>query len=176
MWWNKDWIKENKELFKDSIKENKEIWKNLDRLRRWGGLRYVVLYALSQSPKNGAEIMEFVERMSMGAWRPSPGSVYPLLSSMQEEKLIVKLGDGRYDLTDSGAEEIGLGRRRNTCQRHGCEGPHSTDGVLDEIESNVSYLEDLPREQLAARADRLDRLAERVQKLRESMNKTGSQE
>jgi DNA-binding PadR family transcriptional regulator len=157
MWWNKDWMKENKDMFK-----------NLAKMRRWGGLRYVVLYSLSQSPKNGAEIMDEVERMSMGAWRPSPGSIYPLLNTLQEEMMIRKRDDQRYELTSTGMEEIGLDGHRHSHHQHGS---YSMESSLDELDSYVSYLEDLPRERLKPAEARLAHISERLQRLKESLNK-----
>ena len=156
MWWNKDWEKGTKDAFKALIK-----------MRRWGGLRYIALYSLSESPKNGAEIMDEVERMSMGAWRPSPGSIYPLLNNLQEEGLIRKRDDQRYELTSDGAEEIGFSGHRHSHRNVA----YSIDGALDELDSYVSYLEDLPVERLKPSEARLARILERLQKLKESFNK-----
>ncbi len=156
MWWNKDWERNTKDAFKSILK-----------MKRWGGLRYVALYSLSQSPKNGAEIMDEVEKMSMGAWRPSPGSIYPLLNNLLEEGLIRKRDDQRYELTSAGAEEIGFGGPRHS-HHHAT---YSLEGALDELDSYVSYLEDLPRERLKPAEARLARIAERLQRLKESLNK-----
>jgi DNA-binding PadR family transcriptional regulator len=156
MWWNKDWEKNTKDAFKGILK-----------MKRWGGLRYVALYSLSQSSKNGAEIMDEVERMSMGAWRPSPGSIYPLLNNLLEEGMIRKRDDQRYELTSAGAEEIGFGGHRHGHQ----QASYSMEGALDELESYVSYLEDIPREKLKPAEARLARIAERIQRLKESLNK-----
>jgi DNA-binding PadR family transcriptional regulator len=49
--------------------------------------------------------MEEIERRSEGAWRPSPGSVYPALSQLEDEGLIhADEGAGRrsFELTDDG--------------------------------------------------------------------------
>ena len=145
----------------------KDAFKNIAKLRRWGGLRYVALYSLSQSPKNGAELMDEVERMSMGAWRPSPGSIYPLLNNLQEEGLVRKRDDQRYELTSAGAEEIGFTGHRHS--HH--QAAYSADGAFDELESYVSYLEDLPREKLKQSEARLASIADRLQRLKESLNK-----
>ncbi len=158
MWWNKDWNRDMKDAFK-----------NIAKMRRWGGLRYVALYSLSEGPKNGAEIMDGVERMSMGAWRPSPGSIYPLLGNLQEEGLIRKRDDQRYELTSAGAEEIGLS---GYPQGHHQYATYSLDGALSELDSYISYLEDLPREQLKPAEARIARMAERLQRLKESLNKS----
>jgi hypothetical protein len=45
------------------------------------------------------------------------------------------------------------------------------EGALDELESYVSYLEDLPRDRLKPAEARLARVAERLQRLKESLNK-----
>ena len=36
-----------------------------------------IVTMLASSPKNGVELMDEIERMTQGWWRPSPGSVYP---------------------------------------------------------------------------------------------------
>lgn len=142
----------------------RELMKNLHRLGRYGGyggLKTLVLYTLNEQPKNGAEIMDAIETMSFGHWKPSPGSIYPLLKkAMAEENLIRKRDDGRYELTPEGCHEIeyfGVAR-----------GPASTsvDGVLTEIDSYLSYLEDLPVARVAQYRERIDRIAERLEKLR----------
>jgi hypothetical protein len=45
------------------------------------------------------------------------------------------------------------------------------DGALDELDSYLSYLEDLPRERLRQNEARLTNFAERLQRLKESLNK-----
>ena len=128
------------------------------RMRRWGGLRYMILFMLRDTPLNGAEIMEKTESMSMGMWRPSPGSIYPMLNSMVEEGFIMKRDDGRYALTQRGSEEIsgwGMPYQRQ----------HSVESVVEELENNLAYLEDLPADKVSPFAARVRRIGERAQKL-----------
>ncbi|WP_252896842.1 PadR family transcriptional regulator [Metallosphaera hakonensis] len=66
------------------------------------GLRFAILFSISESPKNGIEIMKEIETMSRGFWKPSPGSLYPMLAKMTEEGFIRKKEDGRYELTSTG--------------------------------------------------------------------------
>jgi DNA-binding PadR family transcriptional regulator len=72
-----------------------------------GFLRYRVLKLLSEKPMSGSEIMGEIERETDGRWRPSPGSIYPLLSWLQD-KGYIKEADGeeagvkRYSLTETG--------------------------------------------------------------------------
>ncbi|MCS7136732.1 MAG: PadR family transcriptional regulator, partial [Aigarchaeota archaeon] len=49
-----------------------------------GFLRLQVLELLNEKPMSGSEIMSEVERRTNGCWRPSPGSVYPLLAWLQD--------------------------------------------------------------------------------------------
>jgi DNA-binding PadR family transcriptional regulator len=72
-----------------------------------GFIRYYVLRLLSEKPMSGSEIIQHVEEKSGGRWRPSPGSVYPLLAWLQENKLIREVpseesGIKRYTLTTDG--------------------------------------------------------------------------
>ncbi len=95
---------------------------------------------LAKSPKNGAEIMDDIEQMSWGGWRPSPGSIYPLLDDMTKEGLIQKRDDGKYEITEKGKAEsewpFGMPFGNH---------PHGVDQMLSEINGYVSYFEDLSR-------------------------------
>jgi DNA-binding PadR family transcriptional regulator len=125
------------------------------------GLRGWILIVLEHSPKNGAEIMDAMEKMSQGWWRPSPGSVYPLLENMTAEGLIKKL-DGRYELTEKGKEEVGWPSRMRSAY------PRSLDEILNEMTSYVSYFEDLAKSdssKLAPYLQKIKELQERLSKL-----------
>jgi len=72
-----------------------------------GLLRYRVLEMLSQKPMSGSEIMDRIEEETRGAWRPSPGSIYPLLTWLHEKGFVKALprdegGVKRYELTEKG--------------------------------------------------------------------------
>jgi DNA-binding PadR family transcriptional regulator len=74
------------------------------RMRR-GDVRAALLVLLDEQPHSGYSLMEEIERRSDGAWRPSPGSVYPTLQQLEDEGLIRQQeGEGRtpYVLTDEG--------------------------------------------------------------------------
>src|SRR5881396_2729455 len=76
------------------------------RHQRRRGLRTWIIMMIRRSPRNGAEIMAEIETMTQGWWRPSPGSVYPILDDLAKEGLIKKRDDGRYELTGKGNESI----------------------------------------------------------------------
>ena len=71
-----------------------------------GFIRLHVLEGLSQKPMSGSELMENIESHTGGFWKPSPGSIYPLLSWLQDNQYIKELpvenGLKRYELTESG--------------------------------------------------------------------------
>jgi len=136
----------------------------------WGsrhrrGLRVWVLQLLERGPMNGAEIMEQMDRMTMGWWRPSPGSIYPLLDQLVDEKLVRKRDDGRYEVTDSA-------RRGPEWTREWFgRGPRTPLDAVSEVESYITYLEDVGRGgkgelgdlggRIRAAAKRLENLADR---------------
>src|SRR3972149_12105531 len=71
-----------------------------------GFIRYHVLEALSEKSMSGSELMDEIEKHTGGFWKPSPGSIYPLLSWLQDNGYIKELplenGLKRYELTESG--------------------------------------------------------------------------
>ncbi len=74
------------------------------RARR-GDVRAALLILLAEEPRNGYQLMQEIEQRSDGVWRPSPGSVYPALSQLEDEGLVqLDERDGRrtYTLTDAG--------------------------------------------------------------------------
>jgi DNA-binding PadR family transcriptional regulator len=77
------------------------------RARR-GDVRTAVLLVLASEPMHGYQIMQRLEERSGGAWRPSPGSVYPTLQLLEDQGLIKgEQAEGRrvFALTDAGREE-----------------------------------------------------------------------
>ena len=74
------------------------------RARR-GDVRAAILLLLEDEPRNGYGLMEEIESRSGGAWRPSPGSVYPALAQLEDEGLIrsdESAGRRSFELTDEG--------------------------------------------------------------------------
>ena len=74
------------------------------RARR-GDVRAALLVLLAEEPRNGYGLMQEIEARSNGAWRPSPGSVYPALSQLEDEGLVRATESGGrklFELTDAG--------------------------------------------------------------------------
>jgi len=95
------------------------VWEAMDQLRsafeRRGGqrmgrgdVRAAVLALLAERPMHGYQIIQEIEERSGGAWKPSPGSVYPTLQLLADEGLITaEEANGRktYALTEGGRAE-----------------------------------------------------------------------
>jgi DNA-binding PadR family transcriptional regulator len=131
--------------------------------RRKRGLRHWVIMILRRQPRNGAEITEDMEVMTNGWWRPSPGSVYPLLEEMVKDGTIRKRPDGRYELVSAAGAEFWPWAGRMA------SGPRTPQEILQEISGLTAYLEDLRRSQPTATAPiqaELDAVADRLRKLR----------
>ena len=130
------------------------------------GLRTWILMIVIKQPMNGAEIMDAMESGSRGWWRPSPGSVYPMLQQMAEEGLVKKRrSDNRYEITPQGrAEEEWPARVRG-------EGPRSVEGVLGEISNYLSYLEDLVQSKDAKLAQNAKQIRELSMRMTELVRK-----
>ncbi|MDR3283076.1 MAG: PadR family transcriptional regulator [Candidatus Methanoplasma sp.] len=74
------------------------------RARR-GSIGPMILFVLQDGPKTGYEIILSFEERSLGAWRPSPGSIYPTLDTLEKKGLVRMLTDSdrkTYELTEEG--------------------------------------------------------------------------
>ncbi len=74
-----------------------------------GDVRAAILALLREGPRNGYQIMSDIEERSGGAWRPSPGAVYPALSALADEGLIEGEESGgrrTFRLTEAGRQYV----------------------------------------------------------------------
>jgi len=70
-----------------------------------GDVRSAILSLLAEAPSNGYGLIKTIAEKTGGAWRPSPGSIYPTLQQLVDEELITALSEGRgteFTLTDAG--------------------------------------------------------------------------
>jgi DNA-binding PadR family transcriptional regulator len=76
---------------------------------RRGNVRAAVLALLAEQPRHGYAIMTELAERSGGLWRPSPGSVYPVLQQLQDEGLVsLEESEGRrvFSLTEAGRSYV----------------------------------------------------------------------
>ncbi|MEV4503075.1 PadR family transcriptional regulator [Streptomyces klenkii] len=81
------------------------------RARR-GDVRASILSLLKDRPMHGYEMIREIAERSGGAWKPSPGSVYPTLQMLEDEGLIESASEGGkklFSLTAEGRTEAEAG-------------------------------------------------------------------
>ena len=74
-----------------------------------GLLRFLVLKMISEKPMSGTEIVEQIAEQTGGRWKPSSGSIYPLLALMLKKGFTresIRREDGlkRYSFTIEGSK------------------------------------------------------------------------
>jgi DNA-binding PadR family transcriptional regulator len=78
------------------------------RARR-GDVRAAILDVLQGEPLNGYQVISAISERTGGAWKPSPGSVYPTISQLEDEGLVEaddERGRRTLRLTDAGREYV----------------------------------------------------------------------
>jgi len=106
--------REQKREIKHEMREEKHMmfhrrnWLRHNAMVPKGFLRYHVLEALNQKTMSGSELMDEIQKHTGGTWKPSPGSIYPLLAWLQDNTYIKELptenGFKRYELTKTGKD------------------------------------------------------------------------
>jgi DNA-binding PadR family transcriptional regulator len=74
------------------------------RVRR-GDVRAAILDVLAVEPMNGYQVIQQIAERTGGAWKPSPGSVYPTVQQLEDEGLVDGVDSDRrrlLTLTDEG--------------------------------------------------------------------------
>ena len=159
-----------------------------------GLLRHIIPRLLRSRDMTGTEIMNALEELTEGEWNPSPGTIYPLLASLEESNIIrtVKT-EGRsktYSLTDEGRDHmVMIIRHRRGAVGHKTRlGPriwaklldpservrfhiHGTLLALDSLEAVASSLKSKDRQKLLKHLEEMDT---RISALIESLKVGGT--
>ncbi|MGB7969309.1 MAG: helix-turn-helix transcriptional regulator [Methanobacterium sp.] len=164
---------------------------SIEEMQKLRGLRIWIIHVLEDGPKNGVEIMDAIQEhqekfhkmhnisknkhinhsMKHHSSRPSPGSVYPILKKMVDEGLITKVDDGKYELTDKGRDitsKLFGNIRQNIKPKE--QGAFAVKNALIEIDSYVSYLEDIKNEKLILHEELIDDICSRMNNIRDSIH------
>ncbi|HET9255245.1 MAG TPA: PadR family transcriptional regulator [Pseudonocardiaceae bacterium] len=70
-----------------------------------GDVRAATLILLAEQPMHGYQLMQAMTERTGGAWRPSPGAIYPTIAQLEDEGLVsTEIEGGRklVSLTDAG--------------------------------------------------------------------------
>jgi DNA-binding PadR family transcriptional regulator len=104
-----------------------------------GFLRFHVLEALNQKAMSGSELMDEIHKNTGGNWKPSPGSIYPLLAWLQDNAYVKELptenGFKRYELTQSGKDF--LEEQTKIREKFGADSGFMTHPFFDRFFSNI---------------------------------------
>lgn len=82
----------------------------LGRFLEHGDLRFVLLALIEAAPSHGYELIRALEERTGGAYRPSPGAIYPTLALLEDEGFALQsAGEGGrklYAITEAGREAL----------------------------------------------------------------------
>jgi DNA-binding PadR family transcriptional regulator len=82
----------------------------IGRFLEHGDLRFVILALVAEKPSHGYELIRGLEERTGGAYRPSPGVIYPTLSLLEDEGFVRQSGgeSGRklYEITPAGQDAL----------------------------------------------------------------------
>ena len=74
-----------------------------------GDVRSALLLLLAEEPMHGYQLMQAVAERTGGAWKLSPGAVYPTIAQLEDEGLVRVSADGGrklVTLTDAGRQQL----------------------------------------------------------------------
>ena len=90
------------------------------RMFEQGDLKYVILRLLEEKPRHGYEIIKELESRFGGSYAPSPGTVYPTLTMLEDlgfARVVPEEGGKKiYEITDEGRKH--LAEHSDDGQRH----------------------------------------------------------
>ena len=105
-----------------------------------GDVRAAVLALLAEGPRTGYEIIQEVAERSGGLWRPSAGSVYPVLQQLEDEGLAASVQSDKrkvMELTEAGHRYV---------QEHAEHTAAPWEAVRDSVDEDDMEIWDLLRQ------------------------------
>lgn len=104
-----------------------------------GDLKYVILRLLEEKPRHGYEIIKELESKFGGSYAPSPGTVYPTLTMLEDlgyARVVPEDGGKKiYEITDEGRKYL-------------AENVSTVDDIFDRIARFVEGFTDAPMMEL----------------------------
>jgi DNA-binding PadR family transcriptional regulator len=89
-----------------------------ERIFASGDLKFVILHLIGQKPAHGYEIIKALGELAGGDYAPSPGTIYPTLSMLEDLGWIVPTqhDGGRKEYRISAEGQVQLEARRETVE------------------------------------------------------------
>ena len=129
-----------------------------------GQLRLYLLGLLAERPMHGYELIQELSQRFGGTYAPSAGTVYPRLTRLQEEGLIVARSDGRrtvHEITDAGRALVA--ERRDDLTTLQAEVDESVQRLASDVRTSVDEAMRALRADLAASTAAAPRRAPRAE-------------
>jgi DNA-binding PadR family transcriptional regulator len=131
-------------------------------------VRTALVLLLADEPRNGYQLMQAIEELSGGRWRPSPGSVYPTLAQLEDEGLIRSTetdGNKLFELTDTGRQHLEE-RREQSPPWEDNEEPESFTDLRDQMRRLVAAARQVAE---AGKEDQVARAAQAIAEARRTL-------
>ncbi|WP_064719986.1 helix-turn-helix transcriptional regulator [Proteus hauseri] len=143
--------------------------RQLKRMFDHGDLRVLLLSMIANKPSHGYEIIRGIDEASSGLYVPSPGVIYPTLTLLEEQDLVVaniaEKGRKNYSITPEGsaflAEHQQIAQNIQTKLAYARDLSQNAGGVSEEIESAVGKLKAVLRHKLVLKELSVEK-AERI--------------
>ena len=146
------------------------------RMFEQGDLKFVILRLLDEKPRHGYEIIKEIEERFSGAYSPSPGTVYPTLTLLEDlgyaRVTPEESGKKIYEITDEG-------------RKHLAENQPQIDDIFSRIEDFAQSIFGEPMMEVNRGlknvagaiygAKRASRSAEQMKKIREILDRAASE-
>jgi DNA-binding PadR family transcriptional regulator len=118
--------------------------------RKKGLLRLFILRTLSVEAKSGYDILKEIEEKTSGEWRPSKGTVYPILTELEGQGFLEGVEEGARARKALKTTKAGLEHLADSVRRHRVEHRRRMAGrrilfeetFFDEAERRVLKLSD----------------------------------
>ncbi|MEM4089057.1 MAG: PadR family transcriptional regulator [Candidatus Micrarchaeaceae archaeon] len=138
--------------------------------RGFVGLKYWILNFVSKKAMTGAQIMDALEELSMGHWRPSPGNVYPALKDLESDGYVSMHEEDNqklYSITEKGKNLLATFSWPMGMRFAAANEADDISDALESIESYADFLEDKASELKSDKAarSRLEKVLERLESI-----------
>ncbi|WP_099075430.1 PadR family transcriptional regulator [Proteus alimentorum] len=153
--------------------------RQLKRMFDHGDLRVLLLSMISKKPSHGYEIIREIDEASSGLYVPSPGVIYPTLTLLEEQDLLVatiaEKGRKNYSITSEGSaflaehQDIDANIQRKLAYARDLS--QNAGGVSEEIESAVGKLKAVLRHKLVLKELSVERAGRIASILNEAVEK-----
>lgn len=144
--------------------------RQLKRMFDHGDLRVLLLSMIAKKPSHGYEIIRDIDEASSGLYVPSPGVIYPTLTLLEEQDLLIaniaEKGRKNYSITPEGKQFLtdNLNVEKNIQMKlsYARDLSQNTGGVSEQIETAVGKLKAVLRHKLVLKelsTDKAERIA-----------------